>query len=135
MIQATITGRLAADPEEKTPREGVKLIEFRVASTHRDRVGATWVRVTVWREKLGRFVMDKARKGARVCVSGAMELQVWGSESDHFALQLDCDHVELYDWPDEQAPCKPKPKPAPKKTARGSEPPIAESNYSGDLPF
>lgn len=124
MIQATITGRLGADPEKKTTNSGKDFVSLRVASTNR-RDGATWVRCTVWREKLGEFVIKNCRKGARVAVSGSLEEQTWGDNSENKALELDCAHLELYDWPEEQAP-----KAAPKKAAPKKAAPAAD-----DLPF
>ncbi len=124
MIQATITGRLGADPEKKTTNSGKDFVSLRVASTNR-RDGATWVRCTVWREKLGEFVIKNCRKGARVAVSGSLEEQTWGDNAENKALELDCAHLELYDWPEEQAP-----KAAPKKAAPKKAAPAAD-----DLPF
>ena len=125
MIQATITGRLGADPEKKTTSSGKDFVSLRVASSNR-RDGATWVRCTVWREKLAEFVIKNCRKGARVAVAGSLEEQTWGDNAENKALELDCAHLELYDWPEEQASkAAPAPKAAPKKAAPTST----------DLPF
>ena len=99
MIQATITGRLGANPERKSTSSGHEFVAFTVAS--KGRTGEpTWVRCSVWRAKLIDFLEKNARKGARVCISGSMELKKWGDGGDQFALDLDCTAVELYDWPD-----------------------------------
>ena len=66
MINATITGRAGKDPETKDVG-GRQLVTFSVASNNR-KDGATWIRVSVWSEQLGRFVSDKVRKGARVAL-------------------------------------------------------------------
>ena len=99
MIQATITGRLGADPESKTTKAGKEFASFRIASKGRNDE-PTWVRCTVWRPQLVEFVLSNARKGARVCVGGALEERSWGE--DNSALELDCSVLELYDWPDRE---------------------------------
>ena len=129
MIQATITGRLGADPEKKTTNSGKDFVALRVASSNR-RDGATWVRCTVWREKLGEFVLKNCRKGARVAVAGSLEEQSWGDNAENKALELDCAHLELYDWPEGGTVTDGIPKPKAQKQAPKATPPAAE-----DLPF
>jgi single-stranded DNA-binding protein len=123
MINATITGRAGKDPETKDVG-GRQLVTFSVASNNR-KDGATWIRVSVWSEQLGRFVSDKVRKGARVALVGLLEERSWGDNGENKALELNCSNVELYDWPEggsvspgisapRQAP-KPKAAPAPRQ--------------------
>ena len=100
MIQATITGRLGGDPESKTTKNGHAFCSFSVASNGRTGE-ATWVRCAVWRQQLVEFMLANARKGARVCVGGALELRKWGDGGDQQSLELDCSVVELFDWADE----------------------------------
>jgi single-stranded DNA-binding protein len=127
MINATITGRVGRDPESKDIG-GRVLVTFSVASSNR-KEGATWVRVSVWSEATGRFVLDKVRKGARVALVGILEERTWGDNDENKALELNCSNVELYDWPDE----------APKKAApRKAAAPNAASKVAHDaqeLPF
>ena len=99
MIQATITGRLGADPEKKTTPNGRDFVSIRVASNNR-RDSTTWVRCSIWREKLGEFVLKNCRTGARVCVAGTLEMQSWGDNDENKALELDANVLELYDWPE-----------------------------------
>jgi single-strand DNA-binding protein len=124
MINATITGRVGQPPELKTIAGGRQLVTLSVASSNR-KDSTTWVRCTIWREQLGQFVMDKVTKGARVCVAGMLEEQAWGDNGDKKSLDLDCTTVELYDWPEAEAPSPPpKARPAPRSTAQAEESPF-----------
>mgnify|MGYP003658973081 CR=1 FL=1 len=63
-------------------------------------------------------MLKNCRKGARVAVAGSLEEQTWGDNAENKALELDCAHLELYDWPEDQASkAAPAPKAAPKKAA------------------
>ena len=76
----------------------------------------------MWREKLADFVLKNCRKGARVAVAGSLEEQTWGDNAENKALELDCAHLELYDWPEDKATkAAPAPKAAPKKTAPAAD--------------
>lgn len=110
MINATITGRVGRDPESKDIN-GRVLVSFSVGSNNR-KDGTTWVRVSVWSEGTGRFVLDKVRKGARVALVGTLEERTWGNNDDKKSLELNCSNVELYDWPEETSTKAPQSKPA-----------------------
>jgi single-stranded DNA-binding protein len=126
MINATITGRAGKDPETKDVG-GRQLVTFSVASNNR-KDGATWIRVSVWSEQLGRFVSDKVRKGARVALVGLLEERSWGDNGENKALELNCSNVELYDWPEGEQRSAPRQAPKPKAA------PAPRQDVS-DLPF
>ena len=126
MINATITGRAGKDPETKDVG-GRQLVTFSVASNNR-KDGATWIRVSVWSEQLGRFVSDKVRKGARVALVGLLEERSWGDNGENKALELNCSNVELYDWPEGEQRAAPRQAPKPKAA------PAPRQDVS-DLPF
>jgi single-strand DNA-binding protein len=73
-------GRLGADPEVKTTRGGLSILELRIAIDARTKRAEEWVTLTTWcRASLfGRraeALADKLRKGERVGISGALSVR------------------------------------------------------------
>ncbi|MCB9614591.1 MAG: single-stranded DNA-binding protein [Sandaracinus sp.] len=73
-------GRLGADPEMKTTRSGLSVLELRIAIDARTKKGEEWVTLTTWcRASLfGRRAEALQRnlaKGDRVGVSGALHVR------------------------------------------------------------
>ena len=77
MINATITGNLGRDPEQK----GDGPVVVAVASTNGfgDRKTTTWVRVALW-GKQGESALAHLKKGSAVTVAGFMSLREWESD-------------------------------------------------------
>ena len=76
--QATIFGRLGADPELRHTTTGNVLVTLRVATDHRRKVGEQWEKITTWHgvKVWGRTAENCAKyltKGSQVLVVGRME--------------------------------------------------------------
>lgn len=83
----SMTGRLGTDVEERTTRQGVPYVTFRMASTSRfQREGAwvdgptTWVTVRCYRQ-LAEHVSLSLRKGQPVVVTGRLRTESWQDQS------------------------------------------------------
>ena len=107
MFNTTLIGRLTKDPEQKTTTGGSVYTNFRVAVNNgKDKAGAdkpaTFIDCSVF-GKTGEFAMNYARKGARVCVSGSLEVGMYTNKNTGEAMlsvSVMADAVELIDWPD-----------------------------------
>lgn len=107
MFNATLMGRLTRDPETKATAAGSAYTKFSIAVNNgKDKSGAdkpaTFVDCSVF-GKTGEFVMNYARKGARVCISAAMEVGSYQNKNTGetmLSVSAMVDTVELIDWPD-----------------------------------
>lgn len=107
MFNATLIGRLTRDPETKATAAGSAYTKFSIAVNNgKDKSGAdkpaTFVDCSVF-GKTGEFVMSYARKGARVCISAAMEVGSYQNKNTGetmLSVSAMVDTVELIDWPD-----------------------------------
>ena len=87
----TVTGRVVADPESRTTRNGVPFAAFRVASTVR-RInpqtreyqdgGTSFYNVTAFRS-LGANIANSLKKGEPVVVYGRLRVNQWVRSSDN----------------------------------------------------
>jgi len=70
----TITGNLAADPEQKTTSNGKTLVEFTVAVGRWDSRAreerTIFFRVSVWSDRDQAWIMNKAQRGTAATVAG-----------------------------------------------------------------
>ena len=70
----TITGNLAADPEQKTTSSGKTLVEFTVAVGRWDSRAreerTIFFRVSVWSDRDQAWIMNKAQRGTAATVVG-----------------------------------------------------------------
>ena len=98
----TITGNLAAEPEQKTIAPGVLVTNFRVGSTHRrfDKSSEQWIDAyTSWYSvsayrSLGEHAFESLHKGDRVIVSGRLRVREWDSGTKRgLAVEIDADAV------------------------------------------
>lgn len=103
MIAATIVGNLGADAELKYLQDGTAVIELRVASNGREKVGGdwkdvpTWVRVSLFgkrAESLGKLGLTK---GIKIAARGVLKLRDWESKDGRkgSSLEMRADDVEL----------------------------------------
>lgn len=78
MIQATVVGRLGADPTSKTIANGNTVTNLSVACNHGfgERQTTTWVHVDVW-GKTAEWAAGALRKGCEVVVSGELWQEEW----------------------------------------------------------
>ncbi|OYO07195.1 hypothetical protein CGZ98_20060 [Enemella evansiae] len=83
----SMTGRLGTDVEERTTRQGVPYVSFRMANTSRfQREGhwvdgpTTWVSVRCYRQ-LAEHVSMSLRKGQPVVVTGRLRTESWQDQS------------------------------------------------------
>ncbi|MFG6476531.1 single-stranded DNA-binding protein [Microbacterium sp. P06] len=98
----TITGNLAAEPEQRTLPGGATVTNFRVGSTHRRYDKATeqwvdsftnWYQVSAFRA-LGENAFASLHKGDRVIVAGRLRLREWENGAKRgLAVELDADAV------------------------------------------
>lgn len=99
MITATVTGNVGKQPEMKTTSTGKAMTSFSVASTYSPKGGeprTTWVDVICFDEQAEQ-VAERVSKGARICVTGRLELERYqrkdGTEGS--ALRMVADEVAL----------------------------------------
>ncbi len=95
MINATVTGNVGKQPELKNTRTGKAMATFSVASTYTPKTGeptTTWVDVVCFDDQAEQ-VAEKLGKGARVCVTGRLEMQKYqradGTEGSSLRMVAD----------------------------------------------
>ena len=103
MIYGKITGNVGRDPELRTTASGKTVCNFSVASSYKSKNGqnenCTWIDVVCF-DDLGQDVAEKIMKGAKVMVSGRMELQTFEKKDGTVGHALRCyaDDVGLHVW-------------------------------------
>jgi single-strand DNA-binding protein len=95
----TVTGRVVADPESRTTRNGVPFAAFRLASTVRrlnsktreyEDAGTSFYNVTAFRS-LGANVANSLRKGEPVVVYGRLRVNQWMRQDNTHATSVEID--------------------------------------------
>jgi single-strand DNA-binding protein len=130
-------GRLGADPEVKTTRGGLSILELRIAIDARTKRGDEWVTLTTWCRaslfgKRAESLADKLRKGERIGISGALSVREYEKNdgTKGYSVEiLDADITLLSSGGERGAPRERKP--------------AASSDYAefggdddfGDIPF
>lgn len=107
---ASVTGRLAADPEQRTTRNGAPWATGRLAVSSDDPDGPTlWIKVVAF----GRAGRDLAahRRGDPVSIAGRLQLQEWTGRDGEARQTLEC-KADAMIGP-RNAPPAPKPKAQP----------------------
>ncbi len=98
----TITGNLAADPEQRMIGNGTTVTRFRVGSSQRrlDRNTGKWVEtMTNWYDvsafrALGEHAFASLRRGERVIVSGKLKVRSWENEKGRgMSVEIEADAV------------------------------------------
>ena len=121
MINATIYGRLGAQPETRDAGSST-VTELRVASSHgyKERKTTTWLRVNVW-GKRGEWIAQNVDKGERVICTGQIYSRTWENKDgeERSQLTMDANSVEKLDWND-----APKKQAAPARSALDDEIPF-----------
>jgi single-strand DNA-binding protein len=95
----TVAGRVVADPESRTTRNGVPFAAFRLASTVRrmnpqtrdyEDAGTSFYNVTAFRS-LGANVANSLRKGEPVVVYGRLRVNQWMRQDNTHATSVEID--------------------------------------------
>lgn len=95
----TVTGRVVADPESRTTRNGVPFAAFRLASTVRrpnpktreyEHAGTSFYNVTAFRS-LGANVAHSLKKGEPVVVYGRLRVNQWMRQDNTHATSVEID--------------------------------------------
>jgi single-strand DNA-binding protein len=95
----TVTGRVVADPESRTTRNGVPFAAFRLASTVRrlnpktrdyEDAGTSFYNVTAFRS-LGANVANSLKKGEPVVVYGRLRVNQWMRQDNTHATSVEID--------------------------------------------
>ena len=95
----TVTGRVVADPESRTTRNGVPFAAFRLASTVRrpnpktreyEDAGTSFYNVTAFRS-LGANVAHSLKKGEPVVVYGRLRVNQWMRQDNTHATSVEID--------------------------------------------
>jgi len=95
----TVTGRVVADPESRTTRNGVPFAAFRLASTVRrpnpktreyEDAGTSFYNVTAFRS-LGSNVAHSLKKGEPVVVYGRLRVNQWMRQDNTHATSVEID--------------------------------------------
>ena len=128
MFSATITGRLARDPEMKQTSAG-ELCKFSIATDHGfgEKKITTWVSCVVFGKQASR-AGEWLFKGGRVCVSGSAYVNEWTNKDGVKVkdLTLDVREFESLDRRDAQRDEQP---------ARRRSAPEAAPLEEEDIPF
>jgi single-strand DNA-binding protein len=92
--QIHLTGNLAFDPNLRTTPNGVSVLDLRVASTQRRKVGeewqdgeTLWFDVACWKQ-LAENASTSLHKGDRVTVSGRLAQKSWTKEDGTTGVKL-----------------------------------------------
>lgn len=103
MIAATVIGNLGAEPELKYLPDSTPVIELRVASNSREKVGSDWKDVPTWMrvsmfgkraESLGKLGLTK---GTKIAARGSMKLREYDKRDGGtgYSLEMRADDIEL----------------------------------------
>lgn len=99
----TVTGRVVADPESRTTRQGVPFAAFRLASTVRrlnprtrdyEDGGTSFYNVTAFRS-LGANVANSLKKGEPVVVYGRLRVNQWLRQDNSHATSVEIDAYNI----------------------------------------
>lgn len=143
-----LIGRLGANPEITSTKEGKKIAKFNMATQNGKTAKTMWHRITVW-EKTADLVEQYVKKGDEICVEGSIvydeytdkegvkrySTNIQGTNITFIGGKKDSDdssESEAPAAPAKAAPAKATAKPAAKAAPAPSEPVAAESD---DLPF
>ena len=95
MFNVDFVGRLGADAEVKTSKNGNQFVTMRVATDdfYRGENHTDWVNVMIMQERLGNRKMNK---GSLVSVHGVLRTSAYQSKSGEAAVSLECtaDRIE-----------------------------------------
>ena len=97
MINATIDGYLASDPERKEyGREGKSFVKFTVPQSWKDREGkehTRWIRCTVFGQ-MGENILKYKAKASYIVVGGELKGRTWkGNDGDVEEWEMNVDRV------------------------------------------
>lgn len=96
----TVTGNITRDPELKYTNSGKAVVSFGIAVNRRYQVNGEWqeqvsfMNVTAW-EKLGENIAASLTKGARVVVTGRLEVREYDKKdgSKGTSVEITADEV------------------------------------------
>ncbi|WP_226552956.1 single-stranded DNA-binding protein [Celeribacter naphthalenivorans] len=111
--RASLRGRIGQDPEIRTTQTGEKIANFSIATgeqwadknTGEKRERTEWHRVVAF-GRLAEFAEKYLRKGARVCVEGAIRTRKWQDQNgqDRWSTEIVLSgfgsSIDPIDWPD-----------------------------------
>lgn len=137
-INATIFGRMGADPETRDAGSST-VTSIRIASDHGfgERKTTTWVSVSIW-GKRGQWVSDNMRKGERVVASGMLHQRTWTKKdgSEGLSLDLEATQVDRVDWPAKDAAQAPQGRSyAPSAPTQAPAGQFIDANDPNGMPF
>jgi len=130
---ATFTGRLTRDAEQKTLSTGTQLVTFDIACNtgFGDYAKTLYITVNLW-GKSGNGVFPYLNKGVQVGVSGEVELQQWTSKQDGSTQKKLClstaTPIVLFSRPNGHKTEQPEPTPPNPNIPDGD-------GISNDIPF
>ena len=106
MNTISISGNLAAEPEIRQVGDN-EVTEFRIGhNTKRRRNGreeeiTSWFNVERWGEAFANFAREFLRKGAKVYVTGSVEIDQWENNGKSgTTVKIKAFSVDLETWPD-----------------------------------
>ncbi|WP_310622365.1 single-stranded DNA-binding protein [Flexibacterium corallicola] len=96
--KVTLIGRLGADPEIRRMQDGKPIANLKLATTDtwRDkntgekREKTEWHRVVIFNEGLTKVAEQYLRKGAQVCIEGALQTRKWQDQEgkDRYSTEV-----------------------------------------------
>lgn len=120
MTNITITGRIGSDPELRYTRNGVPVLNFRLAEDHRaknpqtgewETTGTTWRTVSVWERGLMKpeYLQTVIAKGQAITVQGMERLREWEAQdgTKGKTLEISASLVAVPLYPPRDAPAAP----------------------------
>ena len=105
MQSITLFGRLGADPERRTTSGGKSYVTFNIAPQQARDEEATWYSCSAFGQA-GEVVENFSQKGALICVSGQLKVNVKG---DKTYLNVTVNQVTLGPKAGDSAPSRPAP--------------------------
>ena len=128
MFNATISGRIGKDAEQKRTPNGTPYVEFTVAvnTSFNKEDQPEWVRVVFWQEKRMDFMLNNCKKGALVVVVGQLKINRWQKDGrDNAMVELNAQEIIAMGGVEVGRGSQP----APQSSAQ------TEEEDDGDLPF
>jgi single-strand DNA-binding protein len=103
MIAATVIGNLGTDAEFKVLQDGTGVIELRVASNSREKIGGewkdvpTWCRVALFGKRAESLAKLGLSKGTKIAARGSMKLREYEKREGGtgYSLEMRADDIEL----------------------------------------
>lgn len=128
-----VTGRLGGDAEIKELKNGMRLMEFSVASDGWDgkEKFTEWYKGTLWNEKLFDAIEPFMKKGKEVTFSGLHRTRLYeGKKGWGVTNEVKVDQIRLLGGKDDKPDNSDN-----RQRSKGKPPPVDTSDLDDEIPF